>query len=104
VTSVEDAAVWNAISRSGAYHLIYRVREQFRPHYFFQIWQLGRGKHFRAPGSSALTATARAADTTELYPVLALETWITVAFGCLVAAGTFAIRLWWRRGKGLEDV
>jgi hypothetical protein len=104
ISRAEDTAVWNAITRAGAYRLIYRAREQFRPHHFFQIWQLRPRQHSRSPARSALTATARAGSRPAPYPILDLETWTTVALGCLVAAVCLAIRLWWRRGKGLEDM
>jgi hypothetical protein len=104
ISSAGDTAAWNAISHTGRYRLVYRARQQFRPHHFFEIWQLGRGQHSRSPAPSTLTATAHAAGKPASYPIFELETWLTAALGCLIAAVCLAIRLWWRRGKSLEDV
>jgi len=36
--------------------------------------------------------------------ILDVETWICVVSGVVIAAGSLAIRLCWRRGKRLEDL
>lgn len=38
-----------------------------------------------------------------MSPVLSAETWGIMLAGVATAALTVAIRLWWRRGKNLED-
>ena len=39
-----------------------------------------------------------------MSPVLSAETWVIVLVGVATAALTVAIRLSWRRGKGLGDL
>lgn len=102
ITRTDDAAIWNAISHSGAYRLVYRGREQYSPHGFFQIWRLSpqrvRLAYLPAAGEPPVQRSLAP------YRVLTAETWLTAGFATLVAAVALVIRICWRRGKCLGDL